>query len=387
MSQSLSQLRKFVSPEIIFGAGCRHNVGNCAKTFGARKVLVVSDPGVIAAGWVADVEASLQAQGIDYFLYSDVSPNPRVEEVMLGAELYKENHCDVIVAVGGGSPMDCGKGIGIVVAHGRNILEFEGVDTIRVPSPPLILIPTTAGTSADVSQFVIISNQQERMKFSIVSKAVVPDVSLIDPETTLSMDPFLSACTGIDALVHAIEAFVSTGSGPLTDTHALEAMRLIGGNLVQMIATPQDIVLREKIMLGSMQAGLAFSNAILGAVHAMSHSLGGYLDLPHGMCNAALVEHVVAFNYHSAPERFRMVAETLGLDVRGLNHEQIRLRLIDHLIAFKQSVGFHDTLKLHGVRVADIPFLSRHAMEDPCILTNPRASSMRDVEVVYAEAL
>ena len=179
------------------------------------------------AGWLADVEASLQAQGLEYCLYTGVSPNPRVDEVMLGAEIYRANNCNVIVAIGGGSPMDCAKGIGIVVAHGRSILEFEGVDTIRVPSPPLILIPTTAGTSADVSQFVIISNQQERMKFSIVSKAVVPDVSLIDPETTLSMDPFLSACTGIDALVHAIEAFVSTGHGPLTDPHALEAMRLI----------------------------------------------------------------------------------------------------------------------------------------------------------------
>lgn len=387
MRHDISQLRKFVSPEIIFGAGCRHNVGNYASTFGARKVLVVSDPGVLAAGWVADVEASLQAQGIDYCLFTQVSPNPRVEEVRLGADFYRSEGCNVIVAVGGGSPMDCAKGIGIMVAHNRCILEFEGVDTIRVPSPPLILIPTTAGTSADVSQFVIISNQAERMKFSIVSKAVVPDVSLIDPETTLSMDPFLSACTGIDALVHAIEAFVSTGSGPLTDTHALEAMRLINGNLVQMIATPNDIALREKIMLGSMQAGLAFSNAILGAVHAMSHSLGGFLDLPHGMCNAALVEHVVAFNYSAAPERFRMVAETLGIDVRGLNHNQIRQRLVEHLIAFKQAVGFHETLKLHGVSTSDIPFLSRHAMEDPCILTNPRESSQRDVEVVYAEAL
>ncbi|WP_374981704.1 alcohol dehydrogenase-like regulatory protein ErcA [Pseudomonas solani] len=387
MRHDISQLRKFVSPEIIFGAGCRHNVGNYASTFGARKVLVVSDPGVLAAGWVADVETSLQAQGIDYCLFTQVSPNPRVEEVRLGADFYRSEGCNVIVAVGGGSPMDCAKGIGIMVAHNRCILEFEGVDTIRVPSPPLILIPTTAGTSADVSQFVIISNQAERMKFSIVSKAVVPDVSLIDPETTLSMDPFLSACTGIDALVHAIEAFVSTGSGPLTDTHALEAMRLINGNLVQMIATPNDIALREKIMLGSMQAGLAFSNAILGAVHAMSHSLGGFLDLPHGMCNAALVEHVVAFNYSAAPERFRMVAETLGIDPRGLNHNQIRQRLVEHLIAFKQSVGFHETLKLHGVSTSDIPFLSRHAMEDPCILTNPRESSQRDVEVVYAEAL
>ncbi|TWC35032.1 alcohol dehydrogenase class IV [Pseudomonas sp. SJZ079] len=387
MSPDISLHRKFVSPEIIFGAGCRHSVGNYASNYGARKVLLVSDPGVVAVGWVADVQASLQRQGIEYCLFTQVSPNPRSEEVMLGAELYLSQGCNVIVAVGGGSPMDCAKGIGIVVAHGRNIIEFEGVDTLRVPSPPLILIPTTAGTSADVSQFVIISNQDERMKFSIVSKGAVPDVSLIDPETTLSMDPFLSACTGIDALVHAIEAFVSTGSGPLTDSHALEAMRLINGNLVAMIANPNDIALREKIMLGSMQAGLAFSNAILGAVHAMAHSLGGYLDLPHGLCNAVLIEHVVAFNYNAAPERFRMVAETLGIDSRGLNHQQVRLRLIEHLIRFKHAVGFQETLALHGVSTADIPFLSQHAMQDPCILTNPRESSQRDVEVVYAEAL
>ena len=387
MSQAITPLRKFVSPEIIFGAGSRHSVGNYAATFGARRVLVVSDPGVVEAGWAGDVLASLDRQGIPHVLFTAVSPNPRVEEVMAGAELYRASACDVIVAVGGGSPMDCAKAIGIVAAHGRSILEFEGVDTIRMPSPPLILIPTTAGTSADVSQFVIISNQAERMKFSIVSKAVVPDVSLIDPETTLSMDPFLSACTGIDALVHAIEAFVSTGSGPLTDPHALEAIRLIGGNLVAMIANPQDIALREQIMLGSMQAGLAFSNAILGAVHAMSHSLGGFLDLPHGLCNAVLVEHVVAFNFDAAPERFRRVAETLGIDCRGLTPPQVRARLVEHLIAFKQAVGFEDNLRRHGVGSADIPFLSRHAMRDPCILTNPRQSTQRDVEVVYGEAL
>ncbi len=387
MSPNLSLQRKFVSPEIIFGAGCRHSAGNYAKNFGARKVLLVSDPGVVAAGWVADVQASLNQHGIDYHLFTQVSANPRSEEVMAGAEVYRSEGCNVIVAVGGGSPMDCAKGIGIAVAHGRHIVEFEGVDTLRVPSPPLILIPTTAGTSADVSQFVIISNQEERMKFSIVSKGAVPDVSLIDPETTLSMDPFLSACTGIDALVHAIEAFVSTGHGPLTDPHALEAMRLINGHLVQMIANPADIALREKIMLGSMQAGLAFSNAILGAVHAMSHSLGGYLDLPHGLCNAVLVEHVVAFNYDAAPDRFKLVAETLGIDSRGLNHRQIRERLVQHLIALKQAIGFNETLSLHGVNLSDIPFLSQHAMQDPCILTNPRSSTQRDVEVVYAEAL
>ncbi len=384
----LTALRKFVSPEIVFGPGARHSAGNFAATFGARQVLVVSDPGVLQAGWVNDVLASLDQQGIGHVLYTGVSPNPRVEEVMQGAELYRQQGCDVIVAVGGGSPMDCAKAIGIVAAHGgQPITAFEGVDTIRVPSPPLILIPTTAGTSADVSQFVIISSRAERMKFSIVSKAVVPDVSLIDPETTASMSPFLSACTGLDALVHAIEAFVSTGSGALTDLHALEAMRLIAGNLAGLVRQPGDLALREKVMRGSMQAGLAFSNAVLGAVHAMSHSLGGFLDLPHGVCNAALLEHVVAFNFRAAPERFRVVAETLGVDCRGLAGDQVRDRLLAHLIAFKRALGLQETLRLYGVSSSDIPFLSRHAMEDPCILTNPRQSTQRDVEVVYAEAL
>src|SRR5690554_3827200 len=376
MTSGLGQVRKFVSPEIVFGTGCRHRAGSFVSGFGAQKVLIVSDPGVVAAGWVQDVKQSLQEQGITYHLFTAVSPNPRVEEVMLGAEEYRLHNCTAIVAIGGGSPMDCAKAIGIVAAHGRSI-----------PTPPLVLIPTTAGTSADVSQFVIISNQSERVKFSIVSKAVVPDVSLIDPETTLTMDPFLAACTGIDALVHALEAFVSIGSGPLTDTHALEAMRLLNTNLIPMIANPQDVALREKVMLGSMQAGLAFSNAILGAVHAMSHSLGGFLDLPHGLCNAALVEHVVAFNFASAPDRFKVIAETLGIDCRGLPGQQIQTRLVQHLSNLKQAVGFNDTLSMHGVRMADIPFLANHAMADPCILTNPRKSRQRDVEVVYGEAL
>ncbi|MDN3557776.1 alcohol dehydrogenase-like regulatory protein ErcA [Halomonas maura] len=387
MSQAITTLRKYVAPEIIFGDGSRHAVANYAQTFGADKILLVSDPGVLAAGWVAEVEADLAACGIPCRRFVQVSPNPRVEEVMAGAETYRDHGCNAIVAIGGGSPMDCAKGIGIVVAHDGHILDFEGVDTIRVPIPPLIFIPSTAGTSADVSQFAIISDPQRRMKFSIVSKAVVPDVSLIDPQVTLTMDPFLTACTGVDALVHAIEAFVSTGSGPLTDTHALEAMRLINGHLVALVADPHNGELRGQVMLGSMQAGLAFSNAILGAVHAMSHSLGGFLDLPHGLCNSMLLEHVVAYNFASAPERFRRVAETLGIDCRGLSQDDVKRRLVAHLVELKRAVGLSGTLGGAGVHTSDVPFLTRHAMEDPCILTNPRRSNERDVAVVYEEAL
>lgn len=387
MSNDISNLRKFVSPEIIFGVGARKSVANYARTFGARKVLVVSDPGVVAAGWLDEICNLLSEADIEYTTFTDVSPNPRANEVMNGAQVYQEAQCNVIVAIGGGSPMDCAKGIGIVSANGKHILDYEGIDTIHLPIPPLIFIPTTAGTSADVSQFAIISDPIEKIKISIVSKAVVPDVSLIDPETTITMDPFLSACTGIDALVHAIEAFVSTGSGPLTDMHALDAMRLINENIVTLVANPHDIKTREQIMLGSMKAGLAFSNAILGAVHAMSHSLGGYLDLPHGLCNAMLLEHVIDFNYKEAHERFKVVAETLGIDTRGLNTAQIQSRLMNTVITLKKDVGLSQKMAESGVHISDIPILSDHALLDPCILTNPRKSNKRDVAAVYEEAL
>lgn len=387
MGHDISALRKFVSPEIVFGAGSRKSVANFASNFGAKHVFLVSDPGVAAAGWVGEIVNLLTDAGIRTTVYTGVSANPRVDEVMAGAELYKSSECDVIVAIGGGSPMDCAKGIGIVVSDGRNIVDFEGVDTIVNPPPPMILIPTTAGTSADVSQFAIISDPVRRFKFSIISKAIVPDVSLIDPEVTETMSSYLTACTGVDALVHAIEAYVSTGSGPLTDSHALEAIRLINRNLEPLVANIADAYLREQIMLASMQAGLAFSNAILGAVHAMSHSLGGFLDLPHGLCNAVLLEHVVAYNFHSAEERFRRVAEAMNIDTRGMSQAEIQKRLMSRIIQLKRTVGLEAKLSELGVRVSDIPSLSSFALQDPCILTNPRKSSLRDVQVVYEEAL
>ena len=238
-----------------------------------------------------------------------------------------------------------------------------------------------------MSQFAIISDPIRRFKFSIISKAIVPDVSLIDPEVTETMSSYLTACTGVDALVHAIEAYVSTGSGPLTDSHALEAIRLINRNLEPLVANTADPYLREQIMLASMQAGLAFSNAILGAVHAMSHSLGGFLDLPHGLCNAMLLEHVVAYNFRSAEERFRRVAEAMDIDTRGMGRPEIQKRLMNRIILLKRTVGLEAKLSELGVSVSDIPSLSGFALQDPCILTNPRKSSLRDVQVVYEEAL
>lgn len=387
MANPISSLRKFVAPEIVFGNGARLMAGQYAKNFGGTRAMLVSDSGVKIAGWLREAKENLTEAGISYSLFTDVSPNPRETQVMACAELYLQEKCDLIVAIGGGSAMDLAKGAAVVAANGAHILDYEGIDKISRPVPPLILIPTTAGSSADVSQFTIITNQQERVKVAIISKTIVPDIALIDPHTTTSMDPFLTACTGMDALVHAIEAFVSSASSPITDIHALEAIRLVNKYLPLAVKQPDNYAIRENIMRASMEAGLAFSNAILGAVHAMAHSLGGYLDLPHGECNAILLDRVVSFNYNIAPEKFSRVAETMGLDLRGLSSKEIKNTLISQIITLKNSVGIAHSLGSVGVRSDDIPVLAEKAVKDACLLTNPRKASKRDIEVLYEEAL
>ncbi|MGE5546853.1 MAG: alcohol dehydrogenase-like regulatory protein ErcA [Solirubrobacterales bacterium] len=383
----LFELRKFVAPEFIFGVGARHRVGFYARNLNARRVLVVTDEGVTAAGWLADVLDSLGQEGIRSTVFSALTPNPKDHEVMTGADLYREAACDVIVAVGGGSVIDCAKGIGIMAANGGHILDFEGVDRIPAPGPPLICIPTTAGTSADISQFAIICNTSERSKIAIISKTVVPDVALVDPETTVTMDPYLTACTGIDALTHAIEAYVSTASSPVVDVHALSAIRGIRAHLLDAIADPAKLEPREQMMLASLQAGLAFSNASLGAVHAMAHSVGGYLDLPHGETNALLLEFVVDFNFPTTAERYHDIGEALGLDLRGRTSAEQKRLIMEDIRSLRVAAGIHDGLEARGLRTGYLRDLAHNAVRDACIYTNPRRANAADVEAIYSEAL
>ncbi len=384
---ALYEMRKFVAPEFIFGVGARFRVGYYAQRFGARRVLIVTDPGVIAAGWLKDVQDALTEHGITSVVFSDLTPNPKNHEVMAGAALYARERCDVIVALGGGSPIDCAKAIGIVHTNGHDVRDFEGVDCVDVPGPPLICIPTTAGTAADISQFCIISNAVDRYKMAIISKTMVPDIALVDPETTLTMPPMLTACSGLDALTHAIEAYVSTASSPIVDVHALAAISLVWKNIEQAVAKPLDLPTRENMLLGSLQAGLAFSNASLGAVHALAHSLGGYLDLPHGECNALLLEHVIRFNITTAPDRYRQIGGAMGLDMRGMNEQTCARTITEALVVMRQRIGIANGLSERGVRAADIPVLAGHAEQDPCLVTNPRRAKIADIKVLYGEAL
>ncbi|MCM2359870.1 MAG: iron-containing alcohol dehydrogenase [Geobacteraceae bacterium] len=387
MAESEFALRKFVAPEFIFGIDARKLAGRYARNFGARKVLVVTDPGVMAAGWADDLIGYLRQEGLEHAVYSSVTSNPKADEVEEGTAFYRREGCNAIVAVGGGSPMDCAKGIGIVSSNRKNILEFEGVDRVELPTPPLICVPTTAGSSADVSQFAIITDTRSRVKIAIISKMIVPDVALIDPVTTTSMPPELTACTGVDAFCHGIEAFVSTAHSPITDLFALQAIGLVSANLLAVLEAPDDINLRGRMMLASLEAGLAFSNTSLGMTHAMAHSLGGMLDSPHGECNALLLPHVIDFNFETVPERYRLIGEAMGLATAAMSGDQLRAALHARIKGLAEAAGISHTLSQLGVGRGDIAELAEKALNDPCIFTNPRQPTREDIEAIYEKAL
>lgn len=380
-------LRKFVVPEFIFGAGARKLVGQYARNLGARRILVVSDPGLMAAGWTGEILSILEQKGLSCVLFDEVTPNPRAEQVMKGAEVYGQEKCNMIVAVGGGSVIDCAKGIGVVSSNERDILTFEGVDQIPAPMPPLVCIPTTGGSGADVSQFAILTDTQRKTKIAIISKALVSDLSLLDPVMLTTMPADLTASTAMDALTHAIEAYSSIAHSPITDLHALEAVRLIRAHLLDSMQNLHDVELRSPIMLASLYAGMAFSNASLGATHAMAHSLGGLMDAAHGDCNAILLQHVIDFNFTAIPERFVQIGRAMGLELDNLPLDEQKARIINELELFRRAIGLDKTLGQVGLELEVIPELARKAMEDPCMLTNPRQLSQRDIEGIYKRAL
>jgi alcohol dehydrogenase len=381
------ELKKFVVPEFIYGKDARLLAGRYAKNLGARKILIVTDSGIIKAGWVSELIDSLEASKLKYAIFKDVSPNPRDFEVMAGVDMFNKEKCNFIIAIGGGSPMDCAKGIGIVAANSKHILEFEGVDKVTAPGPPLMCIPTTSGSSADVSQFAIILDTQKKTKIAIISKTVVPDIALIDPVTLTTMDSYLAACTSMDAMTHAIEAYVSNAQSPISDLNAIEAINLISENVISAINNLNDVKLTSKLMLGSLYAGMAFSNASLGAVHAMSHSLGGMLDLPHGECNAILLEHLVKYNFNYSPDRFRKISSVMGLNLSGKSNEFVLESLIEKIGLLRSGVGIGNDFKSMNIDRSKIPILAENALKDACMVTNPITPSKEDVEAIYEEVI
>lgn len=382
-----ARVAKFHAPEILFGFGALSEVATAAMGLGARRPLVVTDPWLERTPWPGTVLEGFRAQGATPVVWSDVRPNPRATQILAGADAYHASGCDVIVAVGGGSVIDAAKGIALVVSNGGHILEYEGIDRVRLPLPPVVAVPTTAGSGADVSQFCVVNDSDRRTKVTIVSRSLVPEVTVIDPATHATVPPEVGAATAIDVLSHGVEAYLSRAAGPLTDSHALRAIDLCVRALDRLAGGGRDDDLQlEEMALASLEAGMAFSNAVLGAVHAMSHPVGGRYDASHGEINGVLLAHVVDFNSSViARERLADLARATGLTV-GAGAVRNAERIAERIRRLTETIGLPTGLTELGVRAEDIPVLATGAIADLCMATNPRPVDVETIERLYREA-
>ncbi|MFT7024588.1 MAG: alcohol dehydrogenase class IV [Rhodococcus sp. (in: high G+C Gram-positive bacteria)] len=378
---------KFHAPEIVFGQHSLGEVAHAALRLGAQRPMVVTDPGLIETGWVAQLMNLLEEQGLAPTMWSGSTPNPKDFEIEAGHEIYQASECDVLVAIGGGSVMDAAKGIAVLAGNGGSILDYEGVDQARRPIPPLVMVPTTSGTGADVSQFCIVTDTARSTKITILGRALVPDITVIDPRLLTTMPEWLNAATGLDALTHGIEAFVSLGHNQLTDHHALRAVTLVTTHLAHTMDVPSDMRARTSMAQASLEAGLAFTNAILGATHAMSHQVGGLLDLPHGVINGVLLPHVIRFNAAADPMPYVAIAASLGLPEGRASAEEAALAVAERVEQLARQVGVPVGLREIGVSDADIDVLATNALRDACMSTNPRQATHAEMATLFRAAL
>lgn len=376
----------FIPAVNIMGLGCLDEAMVAIRNYGFRKALIVTDAGLAKAGVASMVAGQLALQDIDSVIYDGAKPNPSIANVELGLGLLKESQCDFVVSLGGGSPHDCAKGIALCATNGGQIRDYEGVDRSSKPQLPLIAINTTAGTASEMTRFCIITDETRHVKMAIVDRNVTPLMSVNDPALMVAMPKGLTAATGMDALTHAIEAYVSTAANPITDACALKAMTLISNNLRLVVRDGTDLTARENMAYAQFLAGMAFNNASLGFVHAMAHQLGGFYDLPHGVCNAVLLPHVQSFNASVCVARLTDVATAMGVDTRGFSSEEGARAAVAAIRSLALDVDIPAGLRDLGVRLNDVPVLAANALKDACGLTNPRAADQRQIEEIFRSA-
>ncbi|WAM36481.1 L-threonine dehydrogenase [Caldicellulosiruptor acetigenus] len=378
--------RFYMPPISLMGRGCLKDVGEEIKALGYKKALIVTDKILVKIGLVKKATGILDDANISYVIFDETKPNPTVKNVEDGLKMLKDNNCDFIISIGGGSPHDCAKGIGLVATNGGSIKDYEGVNKARKPMLPLVAINTTAGTGSEVTRFAIITDEDRHVKMAIVDWHVTPLIAVNDPELMIEMPKSLTAATGMDALTHAIEAYLSTDATPVTDASALMAIELIFKYLKKAVENGNDIEAREKMAYAEYLAGVAFNNAGLGYVHAMAHQLGGFYDLPHGVCNAVLLPHVLSYNLKVVPHRFIDIAKAMGIDVQGVSAEKAGEMVIESIKALSKEIGIPSGLKELGVKEEDIRTLAENALKDACGLTNPKQATVEEIMEIYKSA-
>lgn len=379
---------KFFIPSVnILGQGSVEEAVKDIKALGFKRALIVTDKPLVSIGLVAKVADKLQTENIAVSIFDGVQPNPTTANVEAGLTILNNDGCDFIVSLGGGSPHDCAKGIALVATNGGNIKDYEGVDMSAKPQLPLVAINTTAGTASEMTRFCIITDEARHIKMAIVDKNTTPILSVNDPELMLDKPKSLTAATGMDALTHAVEAYVSIAANPITDACAIKAIELIKANLVNAVKDGQNIEAREQMAYAQFLAGMAFNNASLGYVHAMAHQLGGFYDLPHGVCNAILLPHVQQYNAQVVPQRLADIAVAMGENINGLSAELAAGAAIEAIKSLSVAVDIPPTLTELGVKAEDIPTLAENALKDACGFTNPKQASLEEISQIYLAAL
>ncbi|MEK6189929.1 MAG: iron-containing alcohol dehydrogenase [Carnobacterium alterfunditum] len=379
----------FMMPNVnFFGPGVVEKVGERAKMLNMKKVLIVTDAFLrnLDNGPVKQAESSLLKADIEYVIFDGVEPNPKIRNVKEGKKVYMDNQCDSIITIGGGSSHDCGKGIGIVLSNGDDLPALAGIETLENPLPPLMAVNTTAGTASEITRHAVITNEKTHLKFVVVSWRNVPLVSFNDPMLMLDIPTALTAATGMDALTHCVESYVSVNRNPITDAQAIQGIKLISKYLRRAVANGHDVEARTNMAYASILAGMAFNNADLGYVHAMAHQLGGQYDAPHGVCCAVLMPTVEKWNIISNPERFSDIAELLGENIAGLSVREAADKAIEAMILISEDVGIPTNIKALGALPEDFDQMAINALKDGNAFSNPRVGNKDDIIKLFQNA-
>lgn len=371
----------------LIGKDCLNELGPEIVNFGFKKALVVTDKVLNGNGVVKKVTDQLDQVDVAYTIYDEVNPNPTCAEVHKGLDILKAEHCDFILSIGGGSPQDCASAISILATNGGNIRDYEGLHKSKKLGFPTIAVNTTAGTSAEITINYVITDEDRGVKMVCVDKNSLALLSVNDPTLMVEKPASLTAATGMDALTHAIETIVTPGATPLTDATALEAVRIIFNHLPTAVKDGHDVEAREQMTYACFLAGMAFSNAGLGFVHAMAHQLGGVYNLPHGVCNAMLLPIVERENAKHAPKKFRIIADNLGLDVTGKSDKECSQFVLDQIVALSEEVGIPKSLKELGVENPDLELLAENSLKDACAPGNPYMPTKEETIAMFKEIL
>ena len=376
----------FLPTRNVFGEGAVNEIGALMSSLNVSHAMIVTDKFLAQSGMAASIQEILSGSGIRSVVFDGAEPNPTDKNVEAGVAFFQQNGCDSIISLGGGSSHDCAKGIGLVATNGGKISDYEGVDKAHEALPPLVAVNTTAGTASEITRFCIITDTARKVKMCIVDWRVTPAIAINDPELMVGMPASLTAATGMDALTHAVEAYVSTDANPLTDAAAIKAIDKIVHYLPQAVANGDYMKARSEMAYAQYLAGVAFNNASLGYVHAMAHQLGGFYNLPHGVCNAILLPYVQEFNLIGNLERFAVIARAMDINVDGMSPFEAGEACVYGLKTFGRYLGIPQNLRSLGVDPADFEIMAENAMKDATAATNPRKATKDQIIAIFQKA-